>query len=151
MTEAQPRGRPVLAMTLAVAVVCVGVFGLTMSSWSPLVKPLAVVLAVCALVAELIAARHAPTLTLSAAFLAAMLAVAFLGPTAAFWVPTISYVGVWIVDRYRWQALLINVAGSATPVMLAAFLFDAIDPPNNSFEFIAVLALVATATMAVNL
>jgi putative nucleotidyltransferase with HDIG domain len=141
----------VLAMTLAVVVVCVGVVGLTMSSWSPLVKPLAVVLAVCALVAELIAARHAPTLTLSAAFLAGMLAVAFLGPAAAFWVPTISYVGVWVVDRYRWQALLINVAGSATPTILAAFVFEALDPPHDSFEFIAVLALVATGTMAVNL
>ncbi|HEY7620697.1 MAG TPA: HD domain-containing phosphohydrolase [Solirubrobacteraceae bacterium] len=112
---------------------------------------MAIVLAVCALGAELIAARHAPTLTLSAAFLAAMLAVAFLGPAAAFLVPTIAYAGVWVVDRYRWQALVINIAGSATPVLLAAFVFEAIDPPSDSFEFIAVLALVAAATMAVNL
>jgi putative nucleotidyltransferase with HDIG domain len=151
MTEAPPRARPALATAIAAVVVCVGVVGVTIAPLAPLVKPLAGVLVLCALVAELIAARYAATLTLSAAFLAGMLAVGFLGPAAAFLVPAVSYSGVWILDRYRWQALLINLAGSATPTLLAAVVFDAIDPPSDSFEFIAVLALVAVATMATNL
>jgi putative nucleotidyltransferase with HDIG domain len=151
MTEAPPRARPGLATAIAAVVVCVGVVGVTIAPLAPLVKPLAGVLVLCALVAELIAARYAATLTLSAAFLAGMLAVGFLGPAAAFLVPAVSYSGVWVLDRYRWQALLINLAGSATPTLLAAVAFDAVDPPSESFEFIAVLALVAVTTMATNL
>src|SRR5215211_3769768 len=131
MTEVQPRAQPGPATAIAAAVVCVGVVGLTISPLDPLVKPLAGVLAVCALVAELVAARYAATLTLSAAFLAGMLAVGFLGPAAAFLIPAISYAGVWVVDRYRWQALLINLAGSATPTLLAAVAFQAVDPPRD--------------------
>jgi putative nucleotidyltransferase with HDIG domain len=108
-------------------------------------------LTLCAVGAELVAARYAPTLTLSGAFLSAMLAVGFLGPAAAFAIPVISYTVVWIVDRYRWRALLINLAGSATPCFFAAVAFEAIDPPNDSVEFIVALALIAAATMAVNL
>jgi putative nucleotidyltransferase with HDIG domain len=107
-------------------------------------------LTLCALGAELIAARYAPTLTLSGAFLAGMLAVGFLGPAAAFLIPAVSYTAVWVVDRYRWRALLINLAGSATPTFLAALAFDAIDPPTDSVEFIVALALIAALTMAVN-
>ena len=79
-----------------------------------------------------------------------MLAVGFLGPAAAFVIPAISYAAVWIVDRYRWRALLINIAGSATPTFLVAVAFQAIDPPPDSLEFVVVLALVAAATMAPN-
>jgi putative nucleotidyltransferase with HDIG domain len=151
MTEAPPRARPGLATATAAVVLCVGVVGLTIAPLAPLVKPLAGVLVVCALVAELIAARYAATLTLSAAFVAGMLAVGFLGPAAAFLIPAISYTGVWLVDRYRWRALLINLAGSATPTLLAAVAFEAVDLQPDSFEFIAALALTAAATMAFNL
>jgi putative nucleotidyltransferase with HDIG domain len=150
MTEAPPRARPGLATAIAAVVVCVGVVGVTIAPLAPLVKPLAGVLVLCALVAELIAARYAATLTLSAAFLAGMLAVGFLGPAAAFLIPAISYAGVWLVDRYRWRALLINLAGSATPTLLAAWSFDAIDPPRDSFQFIAILAVTAAVTMGAN-
>ena len=83
----------------------------------------------CALGAELIAARYAPTLTLSGAFLAGCSRSASSGPRAAFLIPAISYTAVWIVERYRWRALLINLAGSATPTFLVAVAFQAIDPP----------------------
>jgi putative nucleotidyltransferase with HDIG domain len=139
-----------MATVVATSVVLVGVVGVTMSPLGPLVKPLAGVLTLCAVGAELIAARYAPTLTLSGAFLAAMIAVGFLGPSAAFAIPATSYTVVWIVDRYRWRALLINLAGSATPAFLAAVAFEAIDPPNDSVQFIVVLALIAAGTMAVN-
>jgi putative nucleotidyltransferase with HDIG domain len=121
-----------------------------MSPWAALVKPLAGVLTLCALVAELLGARYAAQLRLSAAFVAGMLAVGFLGPVPAFFIPTISYVAVWIVDRYRWRALLINLASSATPTFFAAVIFQAVDPDEGSAAFIALLAIVATATMAAN-
>jgi putative nucleotidyltransferase with HDIG domain len=132
-------------------VVLVGLLGLTIAPWHPLVKPLAWVLVLCAVAAELIAARYMADLTVSAAFVAAMLAVGFLGPVAAFLIPAISYTAVWVVDRYRWRALIINLAGSATPSMAAAVAFQAIDPTRDSFAFIAVLALVSAVTMAWNL
>src|SRR6187200_1333381 len=150
MTAAQPRARPALATSVAAAVLCVGVVGVTMSPWAPLVKPLAGVLTFCALVAELLGARYAAQLRLSAAFVAGMLAVGFLGPVPAFLIPVISYVAVWVVDRYRWRALLINLASSATPTFLAAVVFQAVDPPTKSAEFILLLAAVATGTMALN-
>ena len=89
MTAAQPRARPALATSVAAAVLCVGVVGVTMSPWAPLVKPLAGVLTFCALVAELLGARYAAQLRLSAAFVAGMLAVGFLGPVPAFLIPVI--------------------------------------------------------------
>ena len=60
-----------------------------------------------------------------------MLAVGFLGPAPAFVIPAVSYVAVWVVERYRWRALLINIAGSSTPALLVAVAFQAIDPPQR--------------------
>src|SRR5512133_3491305 len=97
MTDAQRRARPALATVVAGGIVGVGVVGLTLSPAAPLVKPLAAVLAMSAVVAELLAARYSSQLTVSAAFVAAMLALAFLGPTPAFVIPLASYVAAWIV------------------------------------------------------
>jgi putative nucleotidyltransferase with HDIG domain len=108
-------------------------------------------LALCAVVAELLAARYASRLTVSAVFVATMLAVGFLGPAPAFLIPAVANVAVWVVERYRWQALLINVAASATPAMLAAIAFDAIDPTRHGGGFVALLALASVLTMALNL
>ena len=151
MTEGPSRAYPGQVTAVSAAIVLAGLLGLTLAPWQPLGESLAWVLVLCAVGAELIAARYAAQLTLSAAFLAGMLAVGFLGPVAAFLVPAISYVAVWVVDRYRWRALLINLAGSATPSFVAAIVFQAIDPPRDSFEFVAVLGLVAAGTMGWNL
>jgi putative nucleotidyltransferase with HDIG domain len=121
-----------------------------MSSWGPLVKPVSVVLALCAVVAELLAPKIATRLTFSAAFTGAMLAVGFLGPVPAFLIPTVANIAVWAFQRYRWRALVINVAASATPSLLAAVAFDAIDPPRKGAEFVALLVLASVITMAVN-
>jgi putative nucleotidyltransferase with HDIG domain len=86
----------------------------------------------------------------SAAFVAAMLAVGFLGPAPAFLIPAVSYAATWLVERYRWQALLINVAGSSTPALLAALAFEAIDPHRSGLGFVLLLAAAAAVTMALN-
>ena len=124
--------------------------GLTLSSADPLVKPLTVVLALAAVIAELLAARYSQQLTVSAAFVSAMLAVGFLGPAPAFLIPAVSYAATWLVERYRWRALLINIAGSSTPAMLVAAVFQAIDPPRSGAEFVLLLAAASVVTMALN-
>ena len=72
------------------------------------------------------------------------------GPAPAFVIPALSYLAVWIVERYRWRALLINLAGSSTPALLVAYAFAAIDPPRSGPEFVALLVLATAATMALN-
>jgi len=57
---------------------------------------------------------------------------------------------VWIVDRYRWRALLINVAGASTPTLLAALAFDAIDPSDSGPGFALIVAALSMAVMATN-
>jgi hypothetical protein len=78
-----------------------------------------------------------------------MLAVGFLGPVAAFLIPVIAYVAVWVVDRYRWRALLINLASSRRRRSWRSGL-PGRRPADKSAAFIALLAAVATATMALN-
>jgi putative nucleotidyltransferase with HDIG domain len=135
---------------VAGGIVCVGVVGVTLSPVAPAVKPLAGVLTVTAVIAELLAARYSSQLTVSAAFVAGMLAVGFLGPTPAFLIPAVSYAATWLVERYRWQALLINVAGASTTTLLVAVAFDAIDPERSGAGFVLLLAAAATAVMALN-
>jgi putative nucleotidyltransferase with HDIG domain len=103
-----------------------------------------------AVIAELLAARYSSQLTVSAAFVAAMLALAFLGPAPAFVIPAVSYAATWVVERYRWRALLINVAGSSTPVLLVAAVFQSIDPPRSGATFVLLIAASAAVTMALN-
>ena len=128
----------------------VGLVGLGLSDLGQLFTPLAALLATCAVAAELVAARYSTSLTVSAAFAADMLAVGFLGPAPAFVIPALSYGVVWIVERYRWRALLINIAGSSTPAMLVAYGFAAIDPPRHGPAFVALLAVATAVTMALN-
>jgi putative nucleotidyltransferase with HDIG domain len=150
MKDAERRARPALATLVASGIVCVGVVGVTLSPVAPVVKPLAGVLTVAAVIAELLAARYSAQLTVSAAFVAAMLAVGFLGPAPAFLIPAVSYAATWLVERYRWQALLINVAGSSTPALMAAVAFEAIDPQRSGAGFVLLLAAAAAVTMALN-
>ncbi len=114
------------------------------------VKPLTLVLALCAVIAELAAARYAQQLTISGAFIATMLAAGFIGPLAAFSIPVLSYGAAWIVDRYRWRALVINLAGSATPAVLGAILIEGLDPRREGVGFVLLLASTAIATMTAN-
>jgi putative nucleotidyltransferase with HDIG domain len=149
---AQPgRPQPVLAGVIAGVLALAGVVGFAIADPSSVLEPLALTLAMCAIVAELAAARYSGALTVSAAFVAAMLAVGFVGPSAAFAIPAASYAVVWLVDRYRWRALLINIAGSATPVFAVGVAFTALDPERDSLALVAVLAVATVVTMLLNL
>jgi putative nucleotidyltransferase with HDIG domain len=150
MMDAPRRPDPRRATAIAGFLVAAGVVGLALSDLGDLFAPLTAILASCAIGAELVAARYSATVTVSAAFAAGMLSVAFLGPAPAFVIPMASYVLVWLVDRYRWRALLINLAGSSTPTLLVAYAFAAIDPPRSGVEFVLVLMGATAVTMALN-
>jgi len=147
--DAPRRPRPGLATAIAGVAVAVGLIGLALSDLGALFTALTALLTFCAVAAELLAARYS-SMTISAAFAADMLAIGFLGPAPAFVIPALSYAAVWIVERYRWRALLINLAGSSTPALLVAYAFAAIDPPRSGPEFVALLVLATAATMALN-
>ena len=104
-----------------------------------------------AIAAELTAARYSASLAVSAAFAADMLAVGFLGPAPAFVIPALVYVAVWVVQPYRWRAMVINVAGSATPALVVAYAFAAIDPERSGLVFVLLLMVATAVTMALNI
>ena len=149
--ESRRGPQPNRAAVIAGLLVAVGLVGLALSDLSDLFTPLAALLATCAVAAELVAARYSTSLTVSAAFAAVMLAVGFLGPAPAFVIPVLSYGAVWIVERYRWRALIINIAGSSTPALVVAYGFAAIDPPRHGPEFVGLLVVATALTMAMNI
>jgi len=88
----------------------------------------------------LIATRYAGALRVSGVFLCASLAVGFLDPPAAFVIPAAASLVVWVVDRYRWRALLINIAGTSTLSLAIAAGFQAIAPGQHDALFFVLLA-----------
>jgi putative nucleotidyltransferase with HDIG domain len=146
----EPQPRPQLATAIAAVVIAAGLVGLVVSDVGDLASPLALILAGCAVVAELIGARYTAQLRVTASFAATMLAVGFLGPAPAFLLPTLAYTAVWLIERYRWRALLISIAGSATPALLAAYVIEAIDPARSGLEFVGLLMVATAVTMTLN-
>jgi putative nucleotidyltransferase with HDIG domain len=145
-----PQPRPDLASAIAGALVAGGLVGFSFADLGDLTSPLALILAGCAILAELIGARYTAQLRITASFAATMLAVGFLGPAPAFVIPALAYFAVWLVERYRLRALLINVAGSATPAMAVAAVIDAIDPQRRGIGFVALLMVATAVTMTLN-
>jgi putative nucleotidyltransferase with HDIG domain len=127
-----------------------GVVGFAAASPTRLLSTLTVVLIVAATVAELISARYASRYVVSGLFLCGTLAIGFLGPAGSFAVPAVAVLVTWPFERYRWQSLLINVAGMATPCLVVAAAFDALAPEEGTFGFLAVLVLAAAVVFAVN-
>jgi putative nucleotidyltransferase with HDIG domain len=150
MSTAPSRGRANGAVAAAILLLTIGVVAASVAPLRPLVKPETAVLTLSAMTAELLIARYSDRLQISAGFVAALIAVGFLGPAPAFAIPAITLLAAWALNRYRWQALVINLAGSAVPACLAATAFAAIDPPRHGVTFIALLAAAAAVTMTLN-
>ncbi len=137
-------------MLIAGAIAALGAIGFVAADPASVIDPLAITLAACAIAAELAAARYSADLRVSGAFVAGMLAVAFLGPSPAYLIPLLAYAVVWLVDRYRWQALIINIAGSSTPTLVVAFGFASLDPEQRGLGFVLLLAAATVVTMLLN-
>jgi putative nucleotidyltransferase with HDIG domain len=129
---------------------CVGVVAVSLAPSGAIVNSFALTLLAFAVVAELAAARYSTHLTVSASFVTAMLAVGFLGPVAAATLPLVAHLAAWGVDRYRWRALLNNIAGSSVPAALAAIAFQAIDPVRHGLGFVLLLCCASAVTMVLN-
>jgi putative nucleotidyltransferase with HDIG domain len=151
MAAAGVQARALGALAFAGALLGVGVVAVTLAPSASLVKPLTAILAIGAIASELFAANVSRTLRISGAFLATMLAVGFLGPVAAFAIPALTYVVVWLVERYRPQALVLNVACSATFAVLAAIALDQLTTERTGAGFVAALAGLSALTITTNL
>ncbi len=103
-------GHPRAATAASIAATAAGFawFGLTADH--RLGHSLFFVLLAVAIVAGLLTSRVAGTLLVSASFLMSILAAAFLGPAAAFLPPVAAELAIWLAERYRPQALAMNLA-----------------------------------------
>ena len=58
--------------------------------------------------------------TFSPAFICSMMAIAFLGPSAAFVIPLLAETATWLFERYRWRAFVNNLAAIPGSTLLIA-------------------------------
>jgi putative nucleotidyltransferase with HDIG domain len=125
---------------------------LTSGSEAALTDPLTLVLAACAIASVLFASDWEGTIDISSAFVCFMLAVAFVGPVAAFAIPIAAEIVTWGFRRYRPQALPINLAATAVPSLLAALLYDELVGTLSDGRLVdlALLALVAIGFLVLN-
>ena len=112
---------------------------------------LAIILALCAALGSLTAAQWQGAMDVSASFVCVMLAAAYLGPAEAFAVVVFSESVAWLSQRYRPQALVVNLAAIGIPALIAGTLMDAlVTDATSRVEFLAVLAAAAVINLTVN-
>src|SRR6478735_9032480 len=150
MTGVGTRAHSTVAVSIASVLFALGVAGASLTFQASSVKPLLGVLLICAVVAELLVTTYSGSVKVSAAFVAGVLSIGFLDPGAAFLVATASVVTTWLVERYRWQGFLINLAGVGTPTLAVGLAFDAVDPAPQGFVFVVLMGLAAVLTMILN-
>ncbi|HZO36676.1 MAG TPA: HD domain-containing phosphohydrolase [Solirubrobacteraceae bacterium] len=118
---------------------------------SRLGDPLFFVLVGITVGAALLTTRVDGTLMVSATFTASMLAVAFLGPAAAFAIVAIAELVEWAVERYRPTALAMNIAVTGIPNLIGATIFPHVSGGDDTtVRFVAVLALIAIGELVLN-
>lgn len=132
---------------------------LVVGSIEELDDPLTLVLVAGATASVLFASAWEGPIDISAAFVCFMLAVAFVGPVAAFAIPVAAELVTFVVRRYRPRqrryrttVLPINLAATAIPSLLAAVLYGELVgsvEDGEAFE-LAVLALVAVGFLILN-
>jgi putative nucleotidyltransferase with HDIG domain len=142
------RARPRAAGALATTACAGGLLWFALTANQDLGDALFLILAGAAILAALLTTRLEGTLVVSATFATAMLAVAFLGPAAAFAIIAVAEAVQWLVERYRPASLAINVAVAGLPALVAATLFPDIDRLSATFAF--VLAGFAVCAIAAN-
>ena len=141
MDDARPT-KPALLLAASGLVVAVGWTLLTIDE--RVADPLAVVLALGAVVANYLSVRYAGRMFVSASFTCSIVGLAILGPAAAFVIALVGELGARVVERVRTYALAVNVLGAGLPNLLAGTLFVALGPdPDDPGAFILALAPVA--------
>jgi putative nucleotidyltransferase with HDIG domain len=114
--------------------------------------PLFFVLLALDIVGSRLITRLESSTFITANFASAMLAVAFLGPGAAFLVVVIGTTTAWLIDRYRWRVLFVNLGITATPVLLTGVAFRAaVDVHAVDPVFLTALGVLGAAAFCVNI
>jgi putative nucleotidyltransferase with HDIG domain len=139
-----------LATAIAGSIAMGGLIAFAVADHDSLADPLTWILVGIAAVSSLLASQFSGPLTVSTAFLCGMLAVAFLGPAAAFLVVFLAEAVTWLYERYRWRAFLINLAGMPVPALVVAIAFLAADPAHESPAFFAALVLASVVDLLLN-
>ncbi len=150
VTVAAMHPRPKLALSLASAVIAASIAGFALAQHKTLTDPLTGVLIAVSIASVLTATLQTANSNFAPTFISALLAVAFLGPAGTFVVLFTAELAAWAVERYRWRALVVNLAGIPGPMMLAAFLFEAAGPTEGSGSFYILLAATGIFGIALN-
>jgi putative nucleotidyltransferase with HDIG domain len=142
--------RPRLAVGLAGAGLLVAA-GLAVAFPGSVGDPLLPVLLACAVVSRLLAVDvNDQRVFVSGAFLCGILAAGFLGPAAAFIVPTVAELVGWAFERYRPVPLLVNLVGQALPTVGAAVVIREAGLDTDTAGFAALLAAASAVVLVVN-
>jgi putative nucleotidyltransferase with HDIG domain len=90
-------------------------------------------------------------ISVSGVLLCVVLAIGFLDPAGAMAIPALTS-SAWLVQRrYRWQAFVVNLAGTATPDAFAAWGVGHLGIPQDGVAFPFVLAAVGAVVLFVNI
>ncbi|UUY04430.1 HD domain-containing protein [Svornostia abyssi] len=126
-----------IAALALIAVACV----LSVPSLDRAADPLTAVLVGLAALALWADTRYDQRLHVSGSFVVLMLGAAALGPAGAVIVAAGSELIIWPLQRFRYEALLTNIAAAAFPIAIAGLVFDAVLADTSG----AVFALTVTA------
>ncbi len=138
-----------LAFGLAVLGCAVCVAWYLLVDHSQVFDPLVPVLAVFAVVTNLISAKWDHSLEISGSLTAALVAAAFLGPAAAFCVVVVAEIASWAIERLRPIALPLNIFGLGLPALAAGAVLEQFG--SFDFGFFATFALMAALAGPVNM
>lgn len=111
--------------------------------------PLTIALALCAIGASIAYVPLEGRLLIDASFLPLMLAIAFLGPTAALVIVVASELGAWTVQRYRVAVVPINLFAVGATAVGGAAAFGALDLTPGLWFYLA-LAATGAGTLLLN-
>ena len=141
---------PPLVRLLGVAGLAGGAAWFAVAVDGRIFDPLAGVLAIYVVGANLLAVRFGGPLWVSASFTVSMLAVVTLGPAAAFAIVAVGELASWAVERYRPTAAAINLVGAGLPNLAAGTLYEQL-PPSTADGPAGAVALLGIATLALAL
>jgi putative nucleotidyltransferase with HDIG domain len=136
-------GRPRAAAALGLAGCAALCLAFVLLEHDALGRPLTFVLAVLAAMAALQAVHDSGPIQVSATFLCASLAIAFLGGLPAVAILAFAELVVWLIERYRPSALAMNLTATGLPALAAAGAFTALAGERDAADAVFILALAA--------
>ena len=144
--EDAPRLRRAVALGAATALLVAGAVLFALSADAAAVTGLAVVLTACTALSSATAPTIHGPLAVSTTSLCIALGVIYLEPPTVFAMMVLAETAAWTFERYRPAALLVNLAGQATPAFVACAVLHVLagpDPLGSPLSILAVVGAVA--------